>query len=151
MLIRQATISDLQSISNFNKFLALESEGKVLDDATVTRGATELLENPRKGIYYVCEIEGQVVGCLMVNFQWIDYECTYITYIQSVYTLPEFRGRGVFKTLFRHAENESRAKGKALRLYADLTNQRAMEVYRHLGMTELNEKFYEIDFAFSNK
>jgi ribosomal protein S18 acetylase RimI-like enzyme len=149
MLIRQANIEDLEIISRFNKALAFESEGKVLDDEIVSRGASELLLNPNKGIYYVGQIEEQLVGCLMVNFQWIDHEANFITYIQSVYTRPEFRGQGVFKSLFRHAEAESRSRGKSLRLYADLSNSRAMNVYRHLGMTELTEKFYEIDFAFN--
>jgi len=149
--VRQASIGDLEVIKTFNKAIAFETEGKVITEDIITRGVSELLVNPSKGIYYLAESDGEVLGCLMVNFQWVDYEAVYITYIQSVYTRPEHRGKGVFKTLFNHAHQESRLKGVALRLYADKTNARALSVYRHLGMSDVPANFFEIDFAYLNK
>lgn len=149
--VRQATISDLEVLKSFNQAIAFETENKQITDETITRGVSELLLNPSKGIYYLAICENETVGCLMVNFQWVDYEAVYITYIQSVYTRPEHRGRGVFKTLFNHALNESKSKGISLRLYADKTNERALSIYRHLGMSDVPMDFHEIDFAYLNK
>lgn len=149
--VRQATLPDLEILKSFSQAIAFETENKQISDDIITRGVSELLLNPSKGIYYLAIYENETVGCLMVNFQWVDYEAVYITYIQSVYTKPEHRGRGVFKTLFNHAHNESRSKGVALRLYADKTNERALSIYRHLGMSDVPASFYEIDFAYLNK
>ena len=85
----------------------------------------------------------------MVNLQWVDLKAEYIYYIQSVYTKQEFRGRGVFKGLYSHLLNASQVGGAAaLRLYADNDNERAIEVYKRLGMSQINYKMLTVDFGF---
>ena len=59
-----------------------------------------------------------------------------IWWIQSVYTHPEHRRKGLFRLLFEHVKAAARAEGAAgLRLYADEDNTRAQDTYRMLGMT----------------
>ena len=147
--IRKAELKDLETLVEFSTSMAFETENKRLAPEIVLKGVRTLLENPKKGTYYLAEIDGQAAGCLMTNPQWIDWQATTIFYIQSVYTKPEFRGRGVFKALYNHVLNETRTQGLALRLYADNTNLRAIEVYKRLGMAEVNLNFLEVDFAFS--
>ena len=62
MKIRKATIEDVNIIAKYNYNLALETEEKVLNMDTVTKGVEAILRDSTKGIYHVCEIEGQVVG-----------------------------------------------------------------------------------------
>lgn len=149
MEIRKGEIKDLEVLVDFACSMALETEGKKLNPEIVRRGVRVLIENPVKGVYYVAEIDGKVVGCLMVNLQWVDWQEVYYYYIQSVYTDANYRGRGVFKALYHHVLNEASQKSASLRLYADADNLRAIEVYKRLGMSVTDYKFLDVDFAFS--
>ena len=57
MKIRKATIEDVNIIAKYNYNLALETEEKVLNMDTVTKGVEAILRDSTKGIYHVCEIE----------------------------------------------------------------------------------------------
>ena len=70
MLIRKAKAQDLIALVQFNQAMAQETEGLALDEATLTRGVGTLLESPQKGFYLVAEIAGELVGSLMVTFEW---------------------------------------------------------------------------------
>ena len=59
-----------------------------------------------------------------------------------------FRGKGIFSKLFKFAMKLARDNGvKYLRLYAEETNEKAKNTYRHMGMKQLNDKFYGYDFT----
>ena len=148
MEIRAAEPRDIDTLIQFNINLAFESEGKILSHEIAKKGINTLIDNPSKGVFYVAVISEEIVGSLMVNLQWVDLKAVYIYYIQSVYTKPEYRGRGVFKSLHAHALNISQANGVALRVYADNDNARAIEVYKRTGMKESNYKMLTIDFGF---
>ena len=62
MRIRRAEISDLAAIVQYNYNLAAENEDKILDKDILTQGVRGILQDERKGIYHVCEIDGKVVG-----------------------------------------------------------------------------------------
>lgn len=149
MEIRQAEHRDIDVLVQFNINNAMETEGKVLPPAAY-KGVSYLLDNPSKGTFYVAEINNEVVGCLMITLQWVDYRAMYIYFIQSVYTKAEFRGRGVFKALYTYVFAIAQAKSIALRLYADNDNQRAIDVYKKLGMQEADAKFLAVDFTFKH-
>ena len=61
--------------------------------------------------------------------------------IQSVYVEGEFRGKGIFRSLYStivsKAEQDPRAKG--VRLYVEKGNIPAQSVYESLGMTKFDE------------
>jgi len=68
-------------------------------------------------------------------------------WIQSVYTAPEFRRRGVFRALYAQAEALARQEGTVcgLRLYVDGSNAQAQATYRHCGMHETAYRMFEVD------
>src|SRR5262245_19806153 len=94
--IRTAQISDHDMIALFNRNLASETEGKALDPATVHAGVQAILSDRAKGIYYVAETDGRVIGQFMVTYEWSDWRNATFWWVQSVYVAPEFRGKGVF-------------------------------------------------------
>ena len=55
----------------------------------------------------------------------------------------------MFKSLFNYVKAKTNLEGLSLRLYVDSDNDRAIEVYKRLGMNHANFQFLEIDFAFS--
>jgi ribosomal protein S18 acetylase RimI-like enzyme len=134
--IRAATPADAPMVVEFNRRLAEESEGKVLDPAVLTPGVLAGLADRNKALYFVAEGEGIVAGQIMVTFEWSDWRNGWIWWIQSVYVRHEQRRRGVFRALFEHVEGLARADPGVigLRLYVENGNHAAQETYARLGM-----------------
>src|SRR5829696_3658115 len=91
LTIRPPTDADLDTIVEFNQRLAHETEGKALDRATLTRGVRAVLADPSRGVYFLAEQDGRVVGQLMVTLEWSDWRDGWMWWIQSVYVPPEAR------------------------------------------------------------
>lgn len=149
MKIRQATTADEAVIAEFNVSLAKESENLVLDPAVARRGVESALRDSAKGIYFVAEEKGKVVGQLLVTYEWSDWRDGNFWWLQSVYVHPDFRGRGVFKSLFAHAFEEAKKMPDTcgFRLYVESHNHRAQEVYRRLGLKATEYQVMEQVFA----
>jgi ribosomal protein S18 acetylase RimI-like enzyme len=145
--IREAVLSDAQLIADFNLLLAEESEGLHLDAARVQAGVAAVLEDPAKGMYYVAEMAGAVVGQLMITYEWSDWRNGNIWWIQSVFVKPEFRRAGVFRALYYHLQSLARSRQDvcSLRLYVHAENTRAIQSYERLGMSRTHYEIYELD------
>jgi ribosomal protein S18 acetylase RimI-like enzyme len=135
-LLRRAVPTDAPIVVEFNRQLALESEGLTLDPALLAPGVAAALADPAKALYFVAEEDGCVVGQVMITFEWSDWRNGWIWWIQSVYVRPEHRGRGIFRALYEHIHQKAAADPGVigLRLYVEQDNHQAQEVYRRLGM-----------------
>ena len=135
--IRAAKLSDADTIARFNAAMALETEGKRLNDATIRAGVRAVIDDPGKGFYLVAERNGQQIGQLMITFEFSDWRNGNYWWIQSVYVPPEFRKLGIFRQLFERVRTMATADPGVigLRLYAELENEKAQRVYESLGMS----------------
>jgi ribosomal protein S18 acetylase RimI-like enzyme len=148
MRIRGATAADAEVIASYNAAMALETEHKRLDLAVLRAGVEGAIRQPESAQYYLADVGGRVVGQLMVTFEWSDWRNADFWWIQSVYVHPDFRSRGVFKALYRHAETLARQAGACgLRLYVERDNTVAQAAYRRLGMTDAGYLVYETDWS----
>jgi len=146
--VRAATPADLEALVSGNIALADESEHIRLDAETLREGIRALLESRAPGRYWVAELDGRVAGQLLVTFEWSDWRNRMVWWIQSVYVMPDARGRGVLRALYDVARREALAAGAGgLRLYVDTTNTRAMAVYTALGMNGDHYRVFEDMFA----
>src|SRR5439155_4490600 len=109
--IRSATLADAPTLAAYNAAMALETEHKTLDPAKLRAGVERAIAQPQSARYYLADIAGQVVGQLMVTFEWSDWRSADFWWIQSVYVHPDFRSAGVFKSLYRHVEALAREAG----------------------------------------
>lgn len=143
--IRPARPGDAATIVDFQLRMARETEDLELDRDTVTRGVRAVFADTAKGAYWIAESAGRIVGSLLTTFEWSDWRDGTILWIQSVYVLPDERGRGVYRALYEHlrrrVEDDSGLKG--LRLYVDRRNTAAQRVYERLGMTGEHYLTYE--------
>jgi len=143
--VRFATRDDVETIAEFNRRIALETEGLELDIERVRIGVRAHLDEPeRRGTYRVAEIDGKVVGQILVTLEWSDWRNAWWWWIQSVYTLPEARGQGVFRALYEHVEAAARSNPAVcgLRLYVEKENGTAQRAYERIGMQRSSYAFF---------
>ncbi|MEN8116729.1 MAG: GNAT family N-acetyltransferase [Bacteroidota bacterium] len=137
MNVRLATLNDHQAIVDFQLAMAKETEGIDLDQPIVDKGVEAVLEDSSKGKYYLAEIDEKVVASLLTTFEWSDWRNGTILWIQSVYVLPDYRRKGVYRSLYSHIKNlvlnDPTLNG--IRLYADKSNITAHKTYQSLGMS----------------
>lgn len=143
--VRAALPGDAPVIVDFQLRMARETEDLELDLDTVTRGVAAVFADPGKGAYWVAERGGQVVGGLLTTFEWSDWRNGVILWIQSVYVIPEERGRGVYRALYEGLKRrvEADANLKGIRLYVEKRNTAAQRVYERLGMTREHYELFE--------
>lgn len=143
--VRQATAAEAVRIADFNRAMAMETEGLALDEKTVAAGVVALMGHPERGFYLVAEVEGVVAGCLLITYEWSDWRNKMFWWIQSVYVKPEQRGHGVYSALDAKVRELAAREGDVcgFRLYVHKGNARAQEVYRSLGMEETAYIVYE--------
>ena len=133
--VRVASGSDAALIGDFNCRLARETEHRDLDSALVEAGVRAALASPAHGRYLLAEIEGRVVGQLFLTYEWSDWRNGMFWWLQSVYVLPEYRRRGVFRHLHGEVLAMAHADGGVCgnRLYVERENGAAQATYRALG------------------
>ncbi len=147
LTIRPASAADAAVIAGFNQAMALETEAKVLSPSVVEAGVQGLFADTSRGFYLVAEEAGEVLGGLMVTFEWSDWRNADFWWIQSVYVRPGARRRGIFARLYREIETRARGAGACgLRLYVENENQAAMATYLSLGMHDAHYRVMEQSF-----
>jgi ribosomal protein S18 acetylase RimI-like enzyme len=151
LTVRPARREDAAVIASFQILMARETEDLDLDPATVHSGVLAVFDDPAKGSYWVAEpaggagAAGPVVASLLTTAEWSDWRAATVLWIQSVYVLPEERGRGVYRALYEHLrrEVESSPGLAGIRLYVDRRNTAAQRVYERLGMTREHYEMFE--------
>jgi ribosomal protein S18 acetylase RimI-like enzyme len=148
ILIRTAKAEDADSLVEFNQAMALETEGKHLDWQILQSGVEAVFHDERKGFYAVAESEGKICGGLMITYEWSDWRDSWFWWIQSVYVLPEFRGRRIYSRLYDFVKERAREKGDVcgFRLYVERENTKAQNVYKKLQMVESHYLMFEETF-----
>lgn len=142
---RPATQDDLDTLVDFNRAIARETENKELPLATVRRGVLRGLQQGDEVRYFVAEADSQVVACLMITREWSDWRDGWLAWLQSVYVAAPYRGQGVFRGLLEHAvaELEQAADVVGIRLYVEAENTRAQAVYARTGFHDANYQVWE--------
>ena len=145
MNIRMANFKDAGSLVEFNQAMALETEGKRLDASILKSGVEAVFANQDKGFYVVAEDGGKIIGGLMITFEWSDWRDKWFWWIQSVYILPEARGKKIYSRLYDFVKEKARAQNDVagFRLYVERENTHAQTVYEKLGMAGSHYLMYE--------
>ena len=144
LTITRGKASDIDAIVRFQADMAMESEGTMLDMDRLTLGVTSAINDEQKGIYLVARANDTPIGSLMLTREWSDWNNQWYWWIQSVYVMPEYRKKGVYKALYATLKDMAREnRVSQIRLYADRTNLSAQQVYQRLGMTESHYLMFE--------
>lgn len=135
---------DVALIAQFQVDMAMESEGLTLDAEKVLNGVSAVMKDNSKGKYLVARLDEHIIASLMITREWSDWNCEWYWWIQSVYVLPSYRGKGIFSAMYRKVKEMAREEGVAqIRLYVDKENIKARNVYQRLGMNECHYLMYD--------
>lgn len=142
--IRPACIEDAATITAFQLSMAMETEGLELDGMVLHKGVSAVFEDSRKGSYWIAEADGMAVASLMITREWSDWRNAWVWWFQSVYVVPAYRRKGVFRIMYDHIRREACMAGAAgLRLYVESTNTTARKTYEAMGMSGSHYTTYE--------
>mgnify|MGYP005749817865 CR=1 FL=1 len=143
--IRPAGAADVPRLRDWAVAMALETEHKQLDPATVGAGIRAVLDEPRRGAYFIAERGGEAGGTLMLTYEWSDWRNGDWWWIQSVYVDPASRRQGCYAALYRHVHAAAAATPRVcgLRLYVEHNNAGAQRTYESLGMVDAGYRMYE--------
>lgn len=143
--IRPGLLFDIPVISEYQIKMAFETENMKLDPPTVELGVSAVFDDPSKGKYWLAEVNGEVVGCLLTVPEWSDWRNGTVLWIHSVYVHPDFRKHGIYRKLYSHLKEmvETSKELRGLRLYVDKSNDKAQKVYEALGMSGEHYHLYE--------
>lgn len=139
LIIRRATPADETVLVEFNLAIAWETEHKRLNRDVLTVGVRAVFADAARGFYTVAQNErGEVVGQMMVTFEWSDWRNGWFWWVQSVYVRADARRSGVFRALYGEIERQAAIDPDVigLRLYFERDNIRAQSTYRALGMSD---------------
>jgi ribosomal protein S18 acetylase RimI-like enzyme len=145
-----ASESDAEIIIDFNQLMAVETEDRRLPDDIIGPGVRSILSDSQKGLYLLAkDNNGNIVGQLMVTYEWSDWRNGTFWWIQSVYVAPSARRQGIYRRLHEEVRNIARATGQAcgIRLYVEKENVGAQKTYEDIGMKHSHYLMYEEDWA----
>jgi ribosomal protein S18 acetylase RimI-like enzyme len=149
--IRKAILQDATRIAEFNIAMARETEGKELLPQVIHTGVANLIANPERGFYLVCEnytdagAGAEPMGSLMVTTEWSDWRNGNFWWIQSVYVKPDHRQKGIYRAMYSHLKGMAKADANVcgFRLYVEQENVTAQKTYESLGMARTDYLMYE--------
>jgi len=144
IIVRPAVLADSPVIRDFQKAMAMETENMTLDHDTITRGVESVFATEGKGRYFIAENSEGIVASLLITYEWSDWRNADVWWFQSVYVVPEYRRKGVFRKMYNFIHDEAGKAGIAgLRLYVETANIRAHKTYEAMGMNGSHYKMYE--------
>jgi ribosomal protein S18 acetylase RimI-like enzyme len=149
IVITTATLDDVDTIVDFNRRMAHETEHIDLPLGVVRRGVRGAFDQPARARYFIARRDGAPVGQMMITTEWSDWRNGDFWWIQSVYVPPEARRQGVYRALHQHVQLAARATPGVcgLRLYVETSNATAQSVYRAMGMDERSYRMFEVDWS----
>eukprot|EP00658_Telonema_sp_P-2_P020423 TRINITY_DN18076_c0_g1_i4.p1 TRINITY_DN18076_c0_g1~~TRINITY_DN18076_c0_g1_i4.p1 ORF type:complete len:175 (+),score=22.80 TRINITY_DN18076_c0_g1_i4:13-537(+) len=150
---RQAVPEDAAVIALMQIRMADETENLKLDPAVVEKGVQLPFQHPNLATYYVVIATSsspkseesqfmnskgeEMAGMLMTTHEYFPDAAATLWWIQSVYTTPIHRKKGVFSKLYKYVEDRSNASPDVmgLRLYVETENLGAQQTYKKMGMS----------------
>ena len=144
--VRAAALGDVEFLVDGNARMAWETERLELDRERLRAGVEAVFMDAGRGFYLIAELDGERAAQMMITYEWSDWRNGVFWWIQSVYTVPEMRGRGAFRALYDAVEAMAREHGGVcgLRLYVEAHNETAQATYRRCGMSETVYRMFEV-------
>jgi (aminoalkyl)phosphonate N-acetyltransferase len=137
MKIRNTELMDLHTIYEF----ICELENEVFDYQIFKGIFEENLQYPNY-VYYVAEIDNQVVGFISFHTQKLLHHCGIVGEIQELYVAPNFRNQQIGKFLVNKVKDYAKThKLKSIEVTSNKIRTENLYIYEHLGFRLSHNKF----------
>lgn len=138
MTIRKLEQKDFgQVIAMMKVFYASDALLVHPDDAVLERTLTDAIADGPYVTGYGFEVEGKLVGYGMVSRSYSTETGGLCLWIEDIYILPEFRGRGIGTEFLHFVEKIGQGTAVRLRIEAEPENEKAISVYKNAGFEVL--------------
>lgn len=107
---------------------------------------SELMRSKDYAICYVFELDGEIAGYSLLAKTYSQEAGGLVIWIEEIYVLPKFRGRGIAKEFFSFLLKNRPADVKRLRLEVERENEGAVRLYKSFGFDFLEYDQMMIDF-----
>jgi RimJ/RimL family protein N-acetyltransferase len=135
MITRLAKKDDAEQIARNNVKLAKISEDINIEYNQVLNGVKQVITDKNKGFYFVAEEKKEIIGQIMVTFEWSDWRNENIWWLQSIYVKEHWRKKGILKKLIKTIKTLGLTKNvHTFRLYVHKNNKGAISAYEKIGM-----------------
>lgn len=140
VITRKATPADMESLFSLIEGLAAY-EKLPPPDASARRRLKDDLFGPRPRIEaFIAKWGGKGVGYAIIFESYSSFLALPTLYLEDIFVLPDFRGKGAGIALFRMIVEEAHRRGCGRMEWAVLDwNQVAIDFYKRLGATHLKE------------
>ena len=134
-------IKEYKKFSAIKKFIPLFLEKYPgIEVKTLLQGIKKLLKQNRY-ILLVAYDNEKAVGMAGINFNYLLCSGDFAQ-ISNIYTLPEFRGEGVARSLLTRVEEIAKKHNcTQIALYTYLENKLSAELYKKMGLTQTANYF----------
>ncbi|MBQ9132182.1 MAG: GNAT family N-acetyltransferase [Clostridia bacterium] len=85
----------------------------------------------------VIEVDGEIAGYAMTSMGYSTEYGGISVMLEDLYLRPEYRGRGIGSAFLLHLQESLKGRAVRLRLEAEPSNLRAIEVYKKCGFAVL--------------
>jgi len=114
-----------------------------IDDARNKAFFSQFGEGSDKGCQFLFRKDGKVVAFSTVYFSYTTSITSKVAVLNDLYTLPDYRGQGIAKSLIQHCAAYAKAQGAArLQWVTAPDNTQAQAVYDALGAAKSEWYFY---------
>lgn len=145
-MIREMTPDDREYYLKFtDDFHHSDAVLAPIDTACYERTFKNVISNSPYVKGFVFEKDGTVAGHSIIAFSFsteVGGECLWI---EEIYILPDFRGRGIGHEFFSYLSENYRDKMRRFRLEVEEENEGAVRLYKSLGFKWLDYKQMVLD------
>lgn len=140
---RGAAQSDLPALTDMVHALYSEDPSPRQPTSEHTRNTfTELEKYPEKGRILLFESAGAIAGyAILVHFWSNEYGGNKI-FVDEIFVLPSFRGKGIAKALFQYLEKGYSLQAVALELEVTPDNHAARRLYERIGFRPVKNAYF---------
>jgi len=143
-MIRRITPADReQYLQMAHDFYHSEAVLHPVPDEYFTRAFDEMMRSEDYLLGLIFELDGQTAGYALLVNTWSQEAGGRAVWIDEIYVLPGFRGRGVARTFF--AELKQIIPAARYRLEIEPDNARAEKLYNSVGFETLGYKQLVMD------
>lgn len=143
-MIRRITPADRETyLQMAHDFYHSEAVLHAVPDEYFVRAFDEMMRSEDYLTCLIFEADGKIAGYALLVNTWSQEAGGRAVWIDEIYVLPEFQGRGMAKAFF--AELKEIAPAARYRLEIEPDNARAEKLYRGVGFEELGYRQLVMD------